>query len=212
MSHLSFNDLTALNALCNVYNAGLGYNNDEACLSGPNALDALKDHVDWIERVEPDQIDDGEEHDIEVEYNLDTKNAKVHAMKYYLDHDEILIRLRNDGESGWTEKPNKVKRTWFDEKDVVKTPVPWYELPKRASKKLEFVEPLSDRKYITVTDPYDEVKISKETKGSKITIDDVLFASRALCVGADRSVFSYAVLQDDGKTLKLIADIDNWST
>lgn len=206
MTHLSFEDYVTLNALCNVYHSGFGYDREDALLDEPNSLSTLKTQFDWIEEVEnPDD-------DTEVTYKLDTKKAKECAINYHLGHDRIVIRLRNEGKSGWRSKPDNVVRTYFDKSDIVTTPVPWYELPKRSFKKKEFEGPFSDRHYMQVIDFYDEVAISKNIKGSDITIDDILFASRALCIGADRCVFSYAVLYDDGKTLKLKADIDNWST
>ena len=122
--------------------------------------------------------------------------------------------LENEGDTAWETKPKDCTRTFFDKKDVVDVAKPWYELPERKSsaKKIKMVGPLSDRPYITVNNPYEEINISKLLKKENISIDDILFASRALCCGPDRSVSSYTVLYDDGITLKLMADIDNWST
>jgi hypothetical protein len=88
--------------------------------------------------------------------------------------------------------------------------------PRRGNKGSGIFDPLGSGKAcpgcITVTDIVSNIEISSEKKDEPITIGDILFASRALCIGPDRSVDQYQVLSDDGITLILFADIDNWST
>lgn len=154
-----------------------------------------------------------QESEYDVAFNL--SETEKFAKNNKLSHKTIIICL--DFRSQWDHKPRKVKKTHFDNENVVQKRCDWYELPARISKSsfepnISFVGPLSERPYIRVVDSYNEVKILSEKKGSQITVDDVLFASRALCGDATRSVDSYTVLSDNGSTLKLKAEIDNWST
>lgn len=220
--HLSFKKYTFLNAVCHTYHAGFGYTEDSAIMCEPNALNAMKDYVGWIKRREPDVIsiidENGEEIILEpeVEYSFDLEKVQHDANACTLGHEKVIIRLRDMGETGWNRKPSDTRRTWFDKKDVECEPRPWYELPARVAedtvKKLAFVGPLSERIYIKVTDPYDQVEICAKTKGAKINADDILFACRALCCGPDRSVSKFTILRDEKNILRLMASIDNWST
>jgi hypothetical protein len=71
---------------------------------------------------------------------------------------------------------------------------------------------LDTRPYITVKNRYMEVHISAKEKGSLITLDDILFASRALCADWSRVIDEYKILSDDNSILVLVPTIDNFST
>jgi len=72
---------------------------------------------------------------------------------------------------------------------------------------------LNTRPYIMVINRYMEVHISKKQKGSPITLDDILFASRGLCMDHSRVIDEYKILSDDNSsTLVLVPTIDNFST
>ena len=71
---------------------------------------------------------------------------------------------------------------------------------------------LDTRPYIMVINRYMEVHISKQKKGSLITLDDILFASRALCMDHSRVIDEYKFLSDNNSTLILVPMIDNFST
>ena len=71
---------------------------------------------------------------------------------------------------------------------------------------------LDTRPYISVINRYMEVHISKQKKGSPITLDDILFASRALCMDHSRVIDEYKILSDNNSTLILVPTIDNFST
>ena len=71
---------------------------------------------------------------------------------------------------------------------------------------------LDTRPYISVINRYMEVHISKQKKGSPITLDDILFASRGLCMDHSRVIDEYKILSDNNSTLVLVPTIDNFST
>jgi len=61
-----------------------------------------------------------------------------------------------------------------------------------------------------------QVTVSAADKGNDLTIDDILFATRALAMDDTRTVTEgyagYTVLEQRGDTLILEPDIDNFST
>jgi len=71
---------------------------------------------------------------------------------------------------------------------------------------------LDSRPYIDVIDRYMKVHVSKQKKGSPITLDDILFATRALCADGTRVIDEYKILSDNNSTLVLVPTIDNFST
>lgn len=78
---------------------------------------------------------------------------------------------------------------------------------------------LDTRKYIVVRELLMCAEVSSESKGESLTIDDVLFANRALSMDPYRTVGEdnatdhiYNILSDDGDTLTIEPDMDNWST
>lgn len=100
----------------------------------------------------------------------------------------------------------------------------WYNLPKkwynmvnpktrdRSDRKYRLKQ-IWTRKYITVDNPFWEVSIDANKKGSPITIDDVLFATRALMADHTRTINGgYKVIQETNDMLVLEPDIDNFST
>lgn len=200
---LEFKDLLTLNMLARSYHAGFGYDMEQqysdesdALVMGSMLYPAL---VSW---------DQGDDDNYISEINL--KEAERMAKTYKLHHKKIILRLTPPGVGAWRSLPSPTRRTWFDSSDVVAKAVDWYELPSRPhGRGKSFVGPLSDRPYIQVIEPYEEIEINKD---GPVTIDDILFASRGLCCGPDRSVHEYRVLSDDGSTLMLEAEIDNWST
>ena len=71
---------------------------------------------------------------------------------------------------------------------------------------------LSSRPYIHVIDPFMKVIIDAKEKGSLLTIDDILFATRALSLDATRSYDRFRILNETLHTLSLEPEMDNWST
>ena len=208
---LRFKEYFLLNALCKSYHSGFGYHLDEQCLDKDIAGSPLL----LAEYVKYKGESLTEEQDDYVWINIEAAESLAKETK--LTHSKIIIRLDYIGiESGWIKYPSKVRSTWWDDDVVVDSPVDWYELPERLIKcrsgLSSLLGPISDMKYIEVTHPYDQVEINAKLKGNLITIDDILFASRALCKDPTRGPDGYSVLSDDGLTLILKANIDNFST
>ena len=73
-----------------------------------------------------------------------------------------------------------------------------------------FVLPtLSTRPYIHVIDPFMKVIIDAKEKGSPLTIDDILFATRALALDASRDYDRFKLLNETFHTLTLEPEIYN---
>lgn len=73
--------------------------------------------------------------------------------------------------------------------------------------------PLKTRKYIQIMSPFMEIHVSSQLKGSPISIDDILFATRGLMVDATRAIDGgYKLLSCQNGVLTIEPDIDNFST
>jgi hypothetical protein len=66
--------------------------------------------------------------------------------------------------------------------------------------------------YIEVITPFMEVKVSADIKGSPLTVNDILFATRPLMVDGTRNIFKYDIISENEQELVLEPDIDNFST
>lgn len=72
-------------------------------------------------------------------------------------------------------------------------PPQWYDAPPERG---DALPRLSSRKYIKVVFPFEEVELSAKAKGAPLTVEDVLFASRALMADARRNIpGGFALLQ-----------------
>jgi len=120
-------------------------------------------------------------------YELDTDKLKELASKEIL-YPKITIKY--------------IKDTWYGK------PKEWYKKYIRKNK----LEPIQTRPYITVVNPFMEVKLEVKKKGKPLTLDDVLFASRALMIDSGRTVFKYFIISENVNELVLKPDIDNFST
>ena len=112
---------------------------------------------------------------------------------------KIVLKYSKDT---WIEKPdnwfNKPSKWWIDYNNHLKP----YALPY-----------LNTRKYIKIDKPFMQITVSEEKKGSKLTIDDVLFATRGLMADDTRIVDGgYKILKVTKDTLTIEPKIDNWST
>lgn len=206
---LEYDDFLFLNTVCKAYHSGFGYDIEKHFTSTPSNLSLVVGAIAFpdTEMLQCVPFEDGSE----VHFNL-SKTERT-AKNWTLPHKTVILRLNHRGETNWKITPHKVKKTCFDDENVVKKRCDWYQLPTRSSKynpTKQFVGSFSERPFIRVVDPYEEIKISSVKKGSQITVDDVLFGSRGLCFGPDRSVENYTVLRDTGSTLVLMVKIDNW--
>lgn len=99
---------------------------------------------------------------------------------------------------------------WFgDRKQWWNYPSTWFTSDKNKSKALPY---LNTKNYITVKEPFMCVKISAKKKGSQITLDDILFATRALALDDTRTYDSFSVISSTKTTLTLEPEMDNFSS
>lgn len=148
-------------------------------------------------------------------------NTVLNNIKEYFDDNceyaKILydyIKLKKDLKRTVDQKKVIVK---FTDGNLYEYPEKWYNLinPKtRNCTDRKFRLPrLWTRKYITVDKPFTEVSIDANIKGSPITIDDILFATRALMVDHTRTINGgYKVIHETNYQLILEPDIDNFSS
>lgn len=140
-----------------------------------------------------------EEDDVEIVYKLnDVIQESLTTVPY-----ETVVITYNDS-SYWRRKPS----------------YEWYNSPSKWWKEGEYLKYLSKyklpylntRPYICVNIPYEKITISASDKGSVITIDDILFATRGLACDDTRSYDKFTILSSNDEKLVLIPDMDNWST
>ena len=98
--------------------------------------------------------------------------------KIELVYDKVILKLPADywtgGKPYLLESPNKIYE-WYDD-----------------CKKEEYN--INSRPYIQINNKYEKITISRKEKGSPITIEDVLFATRGMCLDGSR----YVVNMDRG--------------
>lgn len=89
----------------------------------------------------------------------------------------------------------------------------WYGKPKQWYNSTKYILPqLSSKTYIKVKEPFMEVTISENKKKAPITLDDILFATRALMVDSTRTADKYYIISEISEELILEPKIDNYST
>lgn len=193
-----------LNSLATTYLYAFGYDDTEKTdlLIGDLVLPQVFQRN--TEYVEPILIADG-------------PAAEIAAKQCVLGHKTVVLRLNYPGRSGWNTKPNDVAHGFAA--DLTPSARHWYnlsylggEVVGRGPTRTKLTPPMTDRAYIHITDPYDEVMINSEEKDGPITVDDVLFASRALACDPFRSADEFGVLSDDGSTILFRVTIDNYSS
>lgn len=119
--------------------------------------------------------------------------------KTEVEFDQVVIMYQKDG---WRGYPRK-----------------WYNNEKKnepiTNRSFSKLPPLKTRKNIKVVKPFMKVVVSSQ-KGTKITVDDILFATRALALDGTRIIDGYDFLKMEiinGKlTLFIEPNIDNFST
>lgn len=199
---LTFKDLSALNMLGQTYHSAFGYTTD------PILDDNEPYHWDMFSDMF--YVDEEEKYVVPTYPNLIKRTCE----EYTLRHKLIVLRaFPKKCEFDFTPLTKTNKLCFYGKSDIAKY---WYEFPSvtftTRDKTCTLLPPLSSRSYIHVTDLFLEITINSEEKGSPITIDDVLFASRGLCWDDTRGINCFNVLSDNGSRLVLMPDIDNWST
>jgi hypothetical protein len=178
-----FKNIEDLNALGQFYHTGDGFYQRDS----PNEIYTCSSTISkkWYKKMKGRQ-----EHDDGGGY-IDNTKAKELAQTE-ITFDKITLMYKED--------------TWYGDCKE------WWNVEyknKRWKPKLSF---LNTRKYIKVIDPFMKVEIDSKEKGSPITIDDILFAGRALAIDNTRTYEGFEVISADDNHLILEPDIDNYST
>lgn len=190
MSTLEY-QLFLLNTLGRMYHTGFGLNDDSRYLE----LYIDKYNGDLCEFIE--QYADDEDEDEGMAYFHDYILKRLTTM--IIPFSIVIIKYQRDA---WYSKPDE----WYNKKSI------WWKDDKFQNRLLPF---LNTRPYITVVEHAMQVSISVEKKGSSITIDDILFATRALAADDIRTVVEgtgYRIISINDNILTLEPNMDNFST
>lgn len=114
------------------------------------------------------------------------------------------VVLKYTDEDYWYRYP---ARDWYNEKSS------WWKNAKFQNRLLPF---MSTRNYIKIVEKFMNVEIDSRIKGSPITLEDILFASRGLAMDDTRTVCNcdgkYKIISSDNDVLVLEPFIDNFSS
>lgn len=139
--------------------------------------------------IKLNQLKDGENYYIKTDEYIQFCKQLSHTI---LTYKHITIKLKYE----WESKPT----------------IAWYNELQKGKFKAPLLPPLKTRNYIKVLDPFMVVTLDADKKGSDLTINDLLFATRALAIDMFRWVgfeSSYKILKNQGHILVLEANIDN---
>jgi len=122
----------------------------------------------------------------------------IQELDSFIPYRTVIIK---NGNTIWNTKPDH----WYNKKTTRFTNY------KGNLRSLPYLNTLN---YITIDDPFEQVTVKSKLKGTLLTINDVLFATRGLMADETRTVDSYEIVSvsEDKKTLIVKANIDNWST
>ena len=131
----------------------------------------------------------------------------IEKSKKTVNFSEIIIKFSKDN---WYNKPIK----WYDDDDYIKK-VESYNYCKKyihLYKKYKVLDKINSKNYIKVVEPFMEIHLDKNLKQQDLTLEDILFATRSLCVDNTRRIDQYKILKQTDDMLILEPDIDNYST
>jgi len=147
--------------------------------------------------------------------NVQAKESGEALIHCFIDD---MFQLANNNVVSFTKVIIKYQEdTWYskEKSDWFNKPSDWWSHLKKDSYLRPYILPyLKSRSYIKVVKPLMEVKISSRKKGAGITIDDILFATRALMKDDTRTIDDgYKVLSSDSSSTLVLEPIaDNFST
>lgn len=125
----------------------------------------------------------------------------VNRANKVVQYKKIILKFESDYE--WYKMPND----WYN------NPSKWWKDDRFQNDLLPY---LNSREYIRVVDRFIEIEINSEKKGSPITLDDILFATRGLALDDTRTVCNfddkYKIVSSNCDTLVLEVGLDNFST
>lgn len=181
-------NLEKLSKLGPLYHSYFGFNNHCQIY-----VDTEEEAIWYQDNLEADYQQQSEEYMV---FWPDSKSLILEANNSLFQESlkRVIIKYQKNT---WYQKP---KENWFNHQSR------WFDLS------LNRLPYLKSRSYIKVIDPYMKVKVSAKKKGSPLTIEDILFATRALMSDETRTIDSYKVLKQDDTILVLEPQIDNFST
>jgi len=188
-----------LNTLAQGYHSGLGFDDFEikGDLNDEDFINLIREDFEY-RGLNVDEVLEYIEDDM---FIFDSCLLKDKA-KYKILYKTVILQYPSDY---W-----RRKRTdeWYN------NPSTWWKPYDKFKHKL--LPYLNTRSYIKVNDSYMKITISAEDKGSELTIDDILFATRGLASDDTRCICEsdtkYTILYDDNETLILQPNMDNFST
>jgi hypothetical protein len=152
------------------------------------------------------------EENIKVIFNCKTEeycdyDQCVSNSKKKINVDKIIIKYTDNT---WYGDPIE----WYNDDEYLKKIenenfIPIY---KKHYKKYKLLDKINSKNYISIVDPFMEIHLDRNIKGEDLTFEDILFATRGLCVDHTRTINSYKKLKKTNNTLILEPDIDNYST
>ena len=74
------------------------------------------------------------------------------------------------------------------------------------------MDQINSKKYIEIIKPFMEIHLHFDIKKEKLTLNDILFATRCLCVDETRTINTYKILKQTEDILILEPEIDNFSS
>jgi hypothetical protein len=83
---------------------------------------------------------------------------------------------------------------------------------KKLYEKYKILDKINSKKYIEIIKPFMEIHLHSDIKKEKLTLDDILFATRGLCVDETRTINTYKILKQTEDILILEPEIDNFSS
>lgn len=181
--------LFLLSTLGRMYHTGFGLRDND------RHLELYKDdyNTDLCEFIKEYADDE----DYEIAYFHDYMLMKLTTM--IIPFSTVIIKYQRDT---WYSKPDE----WYNRKSN------WWKDDKFQDRLLPF---LNTKPYINVVKHVMEVEISAEKKGAAITIDDILFATRALAADDTRTVSDetgYRIISINDNILTLEPSMNNFST
>ena len=189
--------IDTLNAIGPVYHSGLGIHPTNTN-NGTCELVTTDDHIaDWYQMYCDSTEDFDEEAFPCAEFTLDIDiEALNNHLRHVVPYKSIIIKYQS---KQWEKLPD----FWYNRKST------WWA---RASPEIrKYTLPfLNSRSYITVFQSFMEVHLSAEQKGSMLTIDDILFATRALLIDDCRVIDGgYKLISVSGNDTLIIEPISD---
>jgi hypothetical protein len=189
--------ITTLNALGPLYHSTFGFhprNKDdttfEFCTDNHDLIEWYEDYCDSTAIEE-----DLESKEITIFVNLE--QVFSHA-RNVVPYQNIIIKYQCDQ---WKNMPDfyyNRRSSW------------WSQLSPDSHLNNYILPFLNTCTYITVFQSFMEVHLSRDIKGSRLTINDILFATRALLIDDCRTInYGYTVIQNTPDTLIIEPQVDS---